>query len=450
VSNDNLACELAAFVTGLAWDELPEHARDSARDRTLDAISTAIASRSTRATSSALGTLEALGHRSGPCTVLPSGTRAGIDGAAFANGVAVHAILFEDINLSSSDHPGAVIVPAALAAAEAAASVTGTPATVEDLLLAVLAGYETHLWLGVIAAPGVIARGLRTTSVFGSVGAAAAVAKALRLPPGQTTTAIALGANTACGFLEGFQHGTMEPYLQAGFAARNGVLAALLARSGAAAAGPAFEGGSGYLRGFADISGYRAGAGHPDWLIGGVSAKPYPISGGKIAAVDSALAVQQQGFDGATIDGVRIVVPTPIKDFPGGDRRGPFETMYQAQDSTQYCVAAALLGRPIWSLRTVMDDFADPEVSDLTHRTELIGEDDRTLSAVSVTLSDGRTLSAEVDWSDRQVPTVAAMSAKLADLTEGYWPEGQAARVSDVVTGSPQAPITALSELLGA
>ncbi len=93
--------------------------------------------------------------------------------------------------------------------------------------------------------------------------------------------------------------------------------------------------------------------------------------------------------------------------------------MYQAQDSTQYCVAAAVLGRPIWSLTTVMDDFADPEVSDLTRRTELIGEPDRLLAEVSVVLSDGRELTAEVDWSDRQVPTVAAMSSKLAETDCG-------------------------------
>lgn len=449
-----LAGDFADFVVDLAWDAVPAQVADHARDRVLDAISTAIASRdvnTTRAALTAAHVLSGGGGATGPCTVLPTGATASLDAAGLANGTAVHAILFEDINLSSADHPGAVVVPAALAAAEAAEAVTGTPAVVEDLLRAVLAGYEVHLWLGRIAGDGIRARGLRTTSMFGTVSAAAAAAVAWGMGRDATTSAIAFGANVSFGILEGFAHGTMEPYLQAGVAARNGLMAALLARSGAAVAAEAFEGGDGFLRGLAGVTDLASTPNRAwgDWAIGDVTAKPYPISGGKIGSVDSALAALEAGVVAEAVDKVLVRLQPGIKEFPGADVTGPFTTMSMAQDSTQFCVAAALLGRPMSSLETVMERFGDPEVYALAQRIELVSEAGRgRVARVEVTHRDGRVVVGEADWTDRQVPTVPAMTAKLASLSAGWLPDGAAEQVASVLTGDPAAPLSGLSRLL--
>jgi 2-methylcitrate dehydratase PrpD len=445
-----VAEDFAAFVTDLVWDEVPANIQDSARDRVLDALSTAVASRNVNTTRAAVAAAQVLGGGlPGPATVLPTGGTAGLDNAALANGTAVHAILFEDINLGSADHPGAVIIPAALAAAEAKAQITGREADIEDLLSGVLVGYEVHLWLGRIAGDGIRARGLRTTSMFGTVGAAAAAASVLGLSHPETVSAIAFGANLSFGILEGFAHGTMEPYIQAGVAARNGLVAALLVRSGAAVAAEALEGGDGFLRGLADITGLEATPPRGPWAITGVTAKPYPISGGKIGSVDSALAVLEQGVVASEIDRVVVRLQPGIREFPGGDRKGPFTTMSMAQDSTQFCVAAALLGRPMSSLVTVMDRYDDPEVDALSQRIELVSDPGRGgVARVGVTLKGGGELVGEVDWTDQQIPTVASMAAKLSDLTAGYWPASQADAVVAVITGDPAVSIRELSRLL--
>ncbi len=395
-----------------------------------------------------MGAIESLGGTPGACTVLSSGGTATPGSAALANGAAVHAILFEDINLFSADHPGAVIVPAALAAAEASASITGRNATIGDLVLGILAGYEVHLWLGVITQGGVQARGFRTTAVFGTVGAAAAAAKVLHMHGDETVRAVVMGANTAHGVLEGFAHGTMEPYVQAGLAAQSGVISALLARSGVQTAMPAFEGPHGYLRAFADVPANGSLRNHEDWLITGVSCKPYPISGGKIAITDSALAVKEQGLDASRIEKVVARLPYGIAEFPGGDKEGPFHTMNEAQDSTQFCVAAALLGRPMSSLRTVMDEFADPEVEALTHKIELSSEHDRTGARVEVTLSGGGTLIGDGAWPERQVPSIKKMATKLRDLSHDVWSPPTADAVIEVATAEPGTPISELTRLL--
>ena len=442
---------LTTFVQDLTWEATPVEIQDSARDRLLDALSTAVAARNVEATRALVAVGAALATDGGACTVLPTGATAGPAQAALINGTAVHAILFEDIHLGSSDHPGAVIVPAALAAAESAVRLTGREATVGDLLLSILAGYEVHLWLGRIAAAGIKARKLRTTAIFGTVGAAAAMSKALRSPAPDTTIALAYGANFAFGFLEGFAHGTMEPYIQAGVAAQNGIVAALIGRSGALAASTPFEGPAGYFQGLADIAPGSELADHGDWGITGVSAKPYPISGGKIGACDSALAAFEQGIDPSQIERVVAYLRPGVQEFPGGNNPGPFRTMNEAQDSTQFVIAAALAGKPMSSLRTVMDEFADPQVADLARRVELISEPGRGLIAkVEVHLADGRVVTGEDDRRALQRPTVATMAAKLEDLTAGYWSPGRAAAVVELVTGDTGTPVRELSRLLQA
>jgi 2-methylcitrate dehydratase PrpD len=440
---------LTTFIQQLTWESAPAQIQDHSRDRLLDAISTAVAARNVGASRALLSAATALGGGPGECTALPSGGVLPMGQAALVNGTAVHAILFEDIHLTSSDHPGAVIVPAALAAVEASARLTGREATIEDLLLSVLAGYEVHLWLGRIAADGIKARKLRTTAIFGTVSAATAVSVALRLPAEQIKAALGYGANFAFGFLEGFAHGTMEPYIQAGVAAQNGIIAALIARGGALAASTPFEGPAGYFQGLADVAPGTDLADHGDWGIPGITAKPYPISGGKIGACDSALAAQEQGVDPAEIDHVVAYLKPGVQEFPGGNNPGPFSTMNEAQDSTQFVIAAALVGKPMGSLRTVMDEFADPVVADLARRTELISEPGRGMVAkVEVHLRDGSMIVGEEDRRAQQQPTVEKMSAKLEDLTAGYWAPGRAQAVIDLVTGVGETPARELSRLL--
>jgi 2-methylcitrate dehydratase PrpD len=438
--------QIAEFVTGVNKRSVPPQVWEGAKDRLLDAVSTAVASRNVAATKTAVDAARAMGAGSS-CTILPTGETAGAGEAALANGVAVHAILYEDINLGSFDHPGAVVVPAALAAAESAYEVLGRRATVGDLLAGILSGYEVHLRLGAIAAQGVYDRGLRTTAVFGTVGAAAAAASIWHLPVDRTDVAVTLGANTAFGFLEGFAHGTQEPYLQAGMAARAGLVAAHLARAGAQTAAVGFEGRSGYFHGLADLDpGPRE---FPDrWMIRGVTAKPYPISGGKISPVDSARAAAEQISDPSQIERVLVLLPPGIKEFPGGDKKGPFITMYAAQDSTQFCVGAALLGRSMSALRTVMHEFTDSEVSDLTQVIELRSDPGRELARVEATMKDGSTVIGEVDWSDRQIPTVESMSAKLREIgSERLTPQAIESVIS-VADGDPATPIDKLSAVL--
>lgn len=91
------------------------------------------------------------------------------EGAGFANAIAANALDIDEGHIGADGHPAAIVVPAAIAAAEE----EGT--TVEELLDAVLVGYEMAVRTG-IALPATTGHHTGTGS-WGAVGAAAAVAK---------------------------------------------------------------------------------------------------------------------------------------------------------------------------------------------------------------------------------------------------------------------------------
>jgi 2-methylcitrate dehydratase PrpD len=316
-------------------------------------------------------------------------------------------------------------------------------------LVAVVAGYEIQVKLGLIAAPGITSRGGRTTGILGAVAASAAASSAFGLSASQTVSSLGMGANMASGFLEWFGHGTMEPYIHGGLAASNGVLAGLMGFGGVHAASATFEGRTGYLSVFADL----APAEHSlpeEWMTQRVIAKPYPISGGKASTVDGALALLDQGLKVEEIDRVLVRLPMRIAKFPGSDNKGPFTSMHEVQDSSQFVIAATLLGRPMKDLKTVRDHFADPEIAALSRRIDVVGEDDRyvdgrVVSTVEVTLRDGRTLTSEVDKSAEHLPTIESMSSKLRMLAEGAWEPDRTERVIGLIIGDPATPLEELS-----
>ena len=88
-------------------------------------------------------------------------------------------------------------------------------------------------------------RGWHCTSTLGTIGAAAAVAACSGSTPHATRHALGIAASAASGLKENF--GTMVKPLHAGLAARNGVIAALLARRGLTASAHAIDGPQGYL-----------------------------------------------------------------------------------------------------------------------------------------------------------------------------------------------------------
>ncbi len=129
---------LARFAAGLSFDALPPAVVERVPLLLLDLAGIVVRGRDVDSTGPMVDALRALGqHHGGTATVLGSATRWQPQAAALLNGAAAHSLDFDDTHAPAQLHPGAPVIPAALAAAELAGADT------RRLLTGIVAGYET-------------------------------------------------------------------------------------------------------------------------------------------------------------------------------------------------------------------------------------------------------------------------------------------------------------------
>jgi 2-methylcitrate dehydratase PrpD len=147
--------------------------------------------------------------------------------AALANGTCTHGFELDDIILGALSHPGAVVVPAALAAAEA------HQASGAELLRGIVAGYEVMARVGAALGHDHNNRGFHTTGIAGPVAATVAAGLVTGLSVATLLSAVGTACSSASG-IKAFTQGTggMVKRMHAGRAAESGVLACELARRG--------------------------------------------------------------------------------------------------------------------------------------------------------------------------------------------------------------------------
>jgi 2-methylcitrate dehydratase PrpD len=137
-----LASEVADFALGLRWDDVPAQVRRRLAWLLLDHAAVVVAGRP--AAAAAIAADHATAANGGDAaTALLDGRRLSAPGAAWANGVLANVLDYDDGHRITKGHPGAVVIPSALAAAE----VSG--ADLRQLLEAIVVGYEIGIRAGV-------------------------------------------------------------------------------------------------------------------------------------------------------------------------------------------------------------------------------------------------------------------------------------------------------------
>lgn len=134
-ASGDVALSLAEFVVRLRGRVVPMSTTETAVRCVLDAVAAAAAGYSVPA-AEATRALALRSFRDGDAAVWFSGQRRTVAGAALANSAAASALDIDDGHRAASGHPGAAVIPAAIAVAEEVGA-TGT-----ELLTAIVAGYE--------------------------------------------------------------------------------------------------------------------------------------------------------------------------------------------------------------------------------------------------------------------------------------------------------------------
>ena len=275
-------------------------------------------------------------------TLLHTGGRVSVEGAAFANGALFHARSQDDTHPDSTSHPGAPVMAAALAIAEESG------ASGADFLHAVILGYEVLCRAGRDFDQQITGRGYRAAAVSGVFGAAAAAARLMRLDATQTAHALGLATHLAGGLAQVWYEGSAEFPLQLGFAARNGIVAARAAACGATAAREALEGPRGFYNAYAGITGplEEAYAETGRWQIEEVTVKPYPacaILQGPLQLLCGILDREQLPAD--AVAAVALELNPYEARYTGIDNDGPFASATATKMSAQFCLGKALVHR---------------------------------------------------------------------------------------------------------
>src|SRR5215217_7241177 len=163
---------LAAFASGIRYEDLPQEVSERAKELFLDWVAATLAGKNARPVRALERFAEMMGPPDGPCEILVSRRRTSPLFAALANGGASHVVEQDDVHSGALFHPGAVVFPAALAAAQEAG------ASGEDFLTAAVVGYETGTRIGRFLGPAHY-KVFHTTGTAGTLAAAAAVARLL-------------------------------------------------------------------------------------------------------------------------------------------------------------------------------------------------------------------------------------------------------------------------------
>jgi 2-methylcitrate dehydratase PrpD len=226
---------------------------------------------------------------SGPSEILISRRRTTPLFAAMVNAASSHFIEQDDVHNGSVFHPAAIVFPPVLAVAQALGS------SGRDVLVAAVAGYEVGIRVGEFLGRSHY-KIFHTTGTAGSVAAAAAVGRLLKLSPEQMLDAIGSAGTQAAGLWEFLRDAADSKQLHTAHAAGSGLTAAYLAQDGFKGAKRILEGAQGMATGMshdADVAKLTDGL-LTRWAVTEVSFKFHASCRHTHPAADALLQVMQK------------------------------------------------------------------------------------------------------------------------------------------------------------
>lgn len=457
-TDDTLAEELGRFVTDYDINDVPADVVDHAKLLVLDSLGVMVGA--TRLKQARIMG-EFWGEQGGSpdATVPGAEAKLPVTTASYLNSYFANLLDYDDTYSGRAvGHPGATVIPPAIAVAESRDIDT------RSLLEAILVGYEVSIRVGDAIMPSperskqVVGTG--TWQIFGS---AAAAAKLLDCSPETVADALGMaGMNAPVPLVR--KVGIASDRFQwlknnYGWAAMGGVVAAELAERGFLGSRDIFDGPTGFWRMAASDSFDESVLRQPaeEWhAVTDVSFKPYSACRWTHATLDCVLSLRDNDFEPAEIDSISVST-----FHEGANLDSVPSTVFEAQFSLPFVVAVALLGYQPGFDWLSEDRLTDPRVQALIERVETTADremseryetDGQMAAKVTVCLSNGQQLSTSVDR-PRGEPgnpmSTSAIEQKFRRLSEPVLGETAADALEDAVSTLPQARnITTLTKPL--
>ena len=433
--------------SAMRWRRLDAGARAAVHRHLQDTLAAIVAGADQRVTRQAEAALAGV-RGAGALPVPGFAGRHDLLDATWLAAVAGHGLELDDGYRAGSTHPGTVVIPAALAVAGQCG------ASGEELLDAVVAGYEAMTQVARLAHPALRRRGFHPTAVTGPFGAAIAAARLRGLPDAQLERVLGLAASASAGLFAFVAGGADVKRLHPGHAAREGVFAALLAESDLAGPPAVLEGRDGFLQAFADGVPADFDLDQERRRPPGILAcyiKPYPCCRHLQPAIDAVLALAgEHDLDAGEVEAIEVETYA----IAAGHAGVGWDDFASSQLSFPFVLATALRYRAVELAHFNDAARRDPLTAALCARVRVRASDDmdrryRTQRPARVTLrARGRHFeydaqealgSPEIPLDDR------ALERKFISLTAPVYGEQEARalrrRWMDVDRPEPVAPL---------
>jgi len=382
---------LAEYAAALRYEDLPAAVVQQAKECIIDTVAAGICGSALPWSRIVIDYAERTGA-GGRSHILGRGSTVQAPAAALANGALAHAFELDSLTRPGAGaHPGATVLPPALAVAQEKG------ADGRALITAFVAGNEVMIRIGRATGHTNEARGFHAPGTTGPFGAAAAAGHLLGLDADAMTNALGI-AGSLCGGLLEFARGNggMVKRLHLGRASEAGVLAASLAAAGFTGPRTVIEGQFGFLRVFCtawDEAELTRGLGD-EFVVSTTVLKRYPCHATAHAAVKAVRELQaEHGFAGAAIEAIAVTGTERMIERHNIPK--PADLML-AQYSIPFSVALALCREARDPESWDESALADPQIRSLARRVQLVpqpgGGHGATGSTVTITLSDGRRL----------------------------------------------------------
>ncbi len=451
---------MAAFVSGLTYDKIPEEVRHRNKLLMLDALGCALYGADLEWSRILQDKLEAI-DATRTCGVWGTKKKLSAPHAALVNGTQVQGFELDDVHRAGVLHVGAVVLPALISITEMKPGMSG-----KEFLTSSVAGYEIGPRVGLCMGPSHIASGWHSGATLGVFSAAAGAARGLKLDTDRTVHALGI-AGTQAGGLMAAQFGAMVKRMHAGRSSQSGLYGALFAEAGFTGILNVLESEYG---GFCttmtqstdkfNLKELTAGLGET-WQTMGVALKFYACVGTNHTTLDALRDMRaERPFKADDVKKI-VVHGSAVTVHHVGWKYEP-QGLTSAQLNMPYCIAAWLIENDCFVDQFTEKMVADPQRMKLAEKVEVVhdpaitalGAKMRHKIHVELHLNDGTVMKRTVTaarGSEDFFATDAEIIEKFEKLAIKALPKARVAELRDAVMGIEKLPdATVLSKLLSA
>ncbi len=413
---------LGRAAAGLRFADLPPNTVMRAKQRVMDTVGCLVAGYEAGIASEIRDYVLAQGGAP-EATLLPGGQKTTVSHVCMAHATYMHGLELTDAAPRGTCHPGNEVVPPALAYAEK------LHRSGAEVLAAVTAGYEIEIRFGRSVFPSAFYRGWWTPGLWGGIGSAVAAASLMKLDAVAMDNTLGIAVNMLpTAMMQANEEGETIKWLLGGQSCAAGLVAAEMAARGVKGMRNVI---GGFLPVLADktlperlTEGISDDAKFTYWEVAdGIVTKHYATVGPLFASLDAMFdLIAEHKLRAADVSEIHV---------DAMKRTAVFNTVHPDNDvaaraSLPYCLAvalhqqdrAALLGPAFHP-----EVLRDAAIRSTASKVKITENEDyerqypaRSLARVTLKLANGKTVSAEVDRSERGrylTPTDADIEEKF-------------------------------------